>query len=213
MKGVILAAGEGTRMLPLTETRPKPLIPVANKPIIQHIIETFKAAGIREIVIVQDEDIGGGQLREIFELAEGIGRYDDPLRPGYPPEGGHRHLPADDHGHYPCLHPSQRNQHDEGGTDQEFIGEGIEELAHIADRVPSAREIAIKPIAEGSQKKNKGGGKTRPPTGKEEEQEGNEGYGSYAKEGKAIGQVPEAHLAGPHRVATVLVGDFSLYSW
>lgn len=56
MKGLILAAGEGTRMLPLTETRPKSLIPVANKPILEHIIGAFKAAGITDLVIIQGPD-------------------------------------------------------------------------------------------------------------------------------------------------------------
>lgn len=52
MKAVILAAGKGTRMGPLTENRPKAMLPVANKPILEHIIVNLKAAGIREFLIV-----------------------------------------------------------------------------------------------------------------------------------------------------------------
>lgn len=52
MKAVILAAGKGTRMGPLTENRPKVMLLVANKPILEHIIVTLKAAGIREFLIV-----------------------------------------------------------------------------------------------------------------------------------------------------------------
>ncbi|HEY9206981.1 MAG TPA: bifunctional sugar-1-phosphate nucleotidylyltransferase/acetyltransferase [Candidatus Methanoperedens sp.] len=52
MKAVILAAGKGTRMGPLTENRPKVMLPIANRPILEHIIVTMKAAGIREFLIV-----------------------------------------------------------------------------------------------------------------------------------------------------------------
>ena len=52
MKAVILAAGKGTRMGPLTDNRPKVMLPIANRPLLEHIIVTLKAAGIREILIV-----------------------------------------------------------------------------------------------------------------------------------------------------------------
>ena len=52
MKAVILAAGEGTRLRPLTLTRPKHLIPVGEKPVIEYILEAVKEAGIDEILIV-----------------------------------------------------------------------------------------------------------------------------------------------------------------
>jgi len=51
MRVMILAAGRGERMRPLTDTLPKPLIPVAGKPLIQWHIEKLAAAGIKEIVI------------------------------------------------------------------------------------------------------------------------------------------------------------------
>ncbi len=51
MKAVVMAGGEGTRLRPLTSNRPKPLVPVLNKPIAQHIIEHLKRAGITDIVI------------------------------------------------------------------------------------------------------------------------------------------------------------------
>ncbi len=56
MQAIILAAGVGTRMHPLTSTRPKPMLPIANKPILEHIINALKKGGIKEAVIVQDKD-------------------------------------------------------------------------------------------------------------------------------------------------------------
>ena len=49
---VVLAAGEGTRLSPLTETRPKPMLPVANKPLLEHVVESLVDAGIERVVIV-----------------------------------------------------------------------------------------------------------------------------------------------------------------
>lgn len=51
-KGVILAAGLGTRLLPFTKYLPKPMIPVANRPAIDFIIEEALNSGIEEIGIV-----------------------------------------------------------------------------------------------------------------------------------------------------------------
>ncbi len=52
MRAFILAAGEGTRMWPLTENRPKPLIPLANKPIIEHIMDSLVDAGVKKISVL-----------------------------------------------------------------------------------------------------------------------------------------------------------------
>jgi MurNAc alpha-1-phosphate uridylyltransferase len=48
---MILAAGRGERMRPLTDTTPKPLLPAGGKPLIQHHIEALSAAGVKDIVI------------------------------------------------------------------------------------------------------------------------------------------------------------------
>jgi len=52
LQAVILAAGEGVRLRPLTQNKPKALIPVANKPIIEHTILSLLEAGIRDIIVV-----------------------------------------------------------------------------------------------------------------------------------------------------------------
>lgn len=51
-KAVIAAAGFGTRFLPQTKAMPKEMLPLVDKPIIQHIVEELVAAGITDIVIV-----------------------------------------------------------------------------------------------------------------------------------------------------------------
>ncbi|MBI5166384.1 MAG: mannose-1-phosphate guanyltransferase [candidate division NC10 bacterium] len=50
MKAVIMAGGFGTRLRPLTNNIPKPMIPMANKPIMEHIVELLKEHGITEMV-------------------------------------------------------------------------------------------------------------------------------------------------------------------
>lgn len=52
MKAVILAAGRGTRLRPYTDEIPKPLLEVAGRPILQHILLGMASAGIREAVVV-----------------------------------------------------------------------------------------------------------------------------------------------------------------
>jgi len=51
MKAMILAAGRGARMQPITDTIPKPLLKVAGKPLIAHHLITLARAGIAEVVI------------------------------------------------------------------------------------------------------------------------------------------------------------------
>jgi mannose-1-phosphate guanylyltransferase / phosphomannomutase len=50
MRGVLMAGGEGSRLRPLTSRRPKPLAPVAGKPVMEHIIALLRRHGITEIV-------------------------------------------------------------------------------------------------------------------------------------------------------------------
>src|SRR2546428_348152 len=52
MKAVVLAAGEGTRMRPLTANLPKPLLPVAGKPFLRHTLEALRSAGVTEVAVL-----------------------------------------------------------------------------------------------------------------------------------------------------------------
>jgi UDP-N-acetylglucosamine diphosphorylase/glucosamine-1-phosphate N-acetyltransferase len=71
MKGFILTAGEGVRMRPLTSNIPKPLLPVAGKPFLEHNIEALKAAGIKDIMLL----VGwkANRVREHFQDGKPFG--------------------------------------------------------------------------------------------------------------------------------------------
>lgn len=68
MKAMVLAAGRGERMRPLTDRMPKPLVPVAGRPLIEHVIVRLARAGVTELVV----NLGyrGDQLRE--HLGDGL---------------------------------------------------------------------------------------------------------------------------------------------
>ncbi len=51
MKALLLAAGEGTRLRPLTDNMPKPMVPIAGRPILEHNIRLLAQYGVREIAI------------------------------------------------------------------------------------------------------------------------------------------------------------------
>jgi mannose-1-phosphate guanylyltransferase/phosphomannomutase len=51
VKAVIMAGGEGTRLRPLTSNQPKPMMPIANRPMMEHIIELLKRHGFEDIVV------------------------------------------------------------------------------------------------------------------------------------------------------------------
>ena len=71
MKAWILAAGEGTRMRPLTANIPKPLLPVAGKPFLRHVVEALRDGGIADLSIL----IGwqAKRVRETFGRGEDLG--------------------------------------------------------------------------------------------------------------------------------------------
>jgi MurNAc alpha-1-phosphate uridylyltransferase len=68
MRAMILAAGRGERLRPLTDERPKPLVELAGKPLIEYHLESLAGAGFREVVINQ------GHLGDLLPAALGDGR-------------------------------------------------------------------------------------------------------------------------------------------
>jgi mannose-1-phosphate guanylyltransferase len=50
MKAMVMAAGLGTRLRPLTYEVPKPMVPVVNRPVLQHILELLPRQGFREVI-------------------------------------------------------------------------------------------------------------------------------------------------------------------
>jgi UDP-N-acetylglucosamine diphosphorylase/glucosamine-1-phosphate N-acetyltransferase len=71
VKAVVLAAGEGARLQPITLTRPKHLISIGGKPILEHCLTAIKACGISEIVIVVH--YMAEAIREYFGSGEKLG--------------------------------------------------------------------------------------------------------------------------------------------
>ncbi len=68
---VVMAAGRGTRMDPLTRTRPKVLLPVAGRPLMEHLLGSAKAAGFRRFTCIVHE--GQDQVRARYAIGfEGL---------------------------------------------------------------------------------------------------------------------------------------------
>src|ERR1051325_4913494 len=60
MKVIILAAGYATRLYPLTLTQPKPLLPVAGKPMVEHVLDNLEPIGaIDRVYVVTNEKFAG----------------------------------------------------------------------------------------------------------------------------------------------------------
>ena len=67
MKAVILAAGEGMRLRPLTVSEPKVMIPVANRPILEYVVEALVKNDVEDIVMV----VGYRKERIMSHFADG----------------------------------------------------------------------------------------------------------------------------------------------
>ena len=71
MKAVVLAAGRGERLWPLTEDNPKPLLPLANKPVLERTLAGLVSAGVRQIILVVG--FRGEKIRDEFGSGEEVG--------------------------------------------------------------------------------------------------------------------------------------------
>ncbi|MBF6612879.1 MAG: NDP-sugar synthase [Chloroflexi bacterium] len=71
MKAVILVGGQGTRLRPLTNNTPKPLIPLVNRPFLDHVLFLLRTHGIRDVILAMS------YLSENFEQAYGDGSHLD----------------------------------------------------------------------------------------------------------------------------------------
>ena len=73
MKGIILAGGTGTRLLPLTAVLTKQLLPVYDRPMIFYPLNTLIQAGIRDILIIVSPDYSGSYLNLLGSMFHGHG--------------------------------------------------------------------------------------------------------------------------------------------
>jgi len=97
LKAVVLGAGEGSRLRPLTSTRPKCMIPIAGKPILEHLLSALKENGIEEVLVIvgyrkehvknyfrdgEGFGIGLGYLeqKELLGTADAIGLAEEHIR-------------------------------------------------------------------------------------------------------------------------------------
>ncbi|MGW6582575.1 glucose-1-phosphate thymidylyltransferase [Streptomyces globisporus] len=71
MKALVLSGGSGTRLRPFSYSMPKQLIPIANKPVLEHVLENVKELGVTEIGVV----VGGrlSQIQTVFGDGSDLG--------------------------------------------------------------------------------------------------------------------------------------------
>ena len=100
VKGVVLAAGKGSRLFPVTKAVAKPLLPLANRMTMEYAFDQFKACGITEACIVVGENepelraaLGDGAQ---FGMSLGFARQDEPLGLAHAVRSAQRFVGGDD---------------------------------------------------------------------------------------------------------------------
>jgi mannose-1-phosphate guanylyltransferase / phosphomannomutase len=73
LKAVVMAGGEGTRLRPMTANQPKPLLPVANRPIMEHVLRLLKKHGFEETVVTVQ--FLAALVRNYFGDGEDVGMF------------------------------------------------------------------------------------------------------------------------------------------
>jgi UDP-N-acetylglucosamine diphosphorylase / glucose-1-phosphate thymidylyltransferase / UDP-N-acetylgalactosamine diphosphorylase / glucosamine-1-phosphate N-acetyltransferase / galactosamine-1-phosphate N-acetyltransferase len=71
MKALVLAAGKGANLFPLTETRPKPMFSICGKPILEYIIQGLRETGIHDVIMVIGQH--GDLITNYFQRGERFG--------------------------------------------------------------------------------------------------------------------------------------------
>lgn len=71
MKAVVMAGGEGSRLRPLTLVRPKPMLPVVNRPVLSHILELLKKHGFTDVVMTLQ--YLAGQIQDYYGDGKSLG--------------------------------------------------------------------------------------------------------------------------------------------
>ncbi len=82
IKTIIMAGGKGTRIRPLTHIRPKPMIPIANRPLLHYIIEKLREHGFKDLVITLNylsQQVKEGLLKDYPDLQLSFSQEDEPL--------------------------------------------------------------------------------------------------------------------------------------
>ena len=152
-KAVIPAAGRGTRLLPLTRSQPKEMLPIGRKPVIQHVVDEILSAGIEHILIITTQDkwsieghFGKGESLpgEVFYVHQEI-RSDVPYGLAY--AVGLAEDFADSEPFLVCLGDCIIRSDDSVETDFESAPALLERLIHTHETHNAAATIAFEEVS------------------------------------------------------------------
>ncbi len=156
MKAMVMAAGLGTRLRPLTDFLPKPMMPVANRPVLHHLLNLLRRHDVREVginvhafsemienyfgdgscldmSILWSHEAGAARHGRRDEEAAGLlGRRDDPHHVGRRPARRRRDCPAGP----PPPHGRARDPHREAGQRPVLVRRRHSRPRHAGARVP-----------------------------------------------------------------------------